>query len=340
MKVAFIKQGISTGMAGWESIRYPGPEALLRSFTLKTNIFSLLCEFQGDVWVVEGEKVFPHSFVETSRKYNPEYVPTVLRGHKGVPWAAVPWKEYDVVISLLPIIPDKIMARHSHILWCYYALAHTSKLFRKSLGAPYGAYDLFLDHALYLPSELKCLPQSVGFPYTVNPDITQELIHPTNAPAVFLDSRLMPKYQANPRWFHKKCSLPIKHSLWRPTAKRLMKGHIESPPDFLKRVGNCKYLLLARKDGYIGQGILEAAALGLIVVSGPGRYASLVCHPRCLVSAADDTRSGLAVIEDVEKDIVLQREILEYQEKVLRERFWREPLAILSEGVRLKWEIS
>ena len=326
LKGAFIKQGFSSTFATWESLKYPGPEKLLDAFRFKSKLFSLLVELRADIWVVSGGKQIDGTFCsEFSRK--------IVKQHKTAPISHVPWDKYDVVISVLPFIPRRIIEAHPKILWVYCSIGHVSKLHRRSLGKVWDSYDLFLDHAS-VGGELKRLPSSVPFPFPTNHGLLKELIQPTNEPAVFLDTRLLRK--APLWWFEKRCNLPVRCSP-KPAinGRRILSGRFTGTKEYLEALGSCKYFLVSKKQNSIGQAALEAAALGLIVMSGPGVYPSVLCHPRCL-TAPNNPRQGLNVIKEIERDANLQKEILAYQDAVLWTTFWKEPLGLLRDALKMK----
>lgn len=326
MKAAFLKSGASSTFATWESLLWSGPERLLHTFRFKSKLFSLLVELQADIWVVSGgEKVDGTFCSDFSRE--------MVKKHKTVPIDKVPWNEYDIVISVLPFVPNKIIKAHPEILWAYLSIGHTSKPHHQSLGKVLGGCDLFLNHAL-VRGELKGLPQSIPFPFPTNYRLLRELVQPTNEPAVFLDTRLTEREPLS--WFKKRCKLPIRCSPEPASSrKKILAGKFTRTREYLEALGSCKYFLLSRKPSFIGQAALEAAALGLIVISGSGVYPSTLCHKRCLVNP-NNPRRGLNAIKGIEKDVGLQEEILAHQDAVLQDVFWERPLAVLREALEMK----
>lgn len=331
MKMALVKQGFSATWASWESVRYSNPMQLLESFRFQSKIFSLLCHFEADVWVIKGLDVPPETFVETSGE---KYVNAMLKLHKGVSWSAVPWEEYDIVVSTLPIVPEKIIKNHPGILWCYYVQGHTSKMYKRSLRGPYGKYDLFLNELALTEPKLKKLPQSVACPYPTDLNLMRNLIKPTNDPAVFLDTRLLNR--ESPSWFQARCDLPIRHSS-KPAinSKRLLDQNFTDAKTYLTELGSCKYFLLCRKPNFNGQAALEAASMGLIVVSGPGIYPSALCLKESL-TRPNSPRDGVKAIRKIEEDPALQKRLLAHQDRVLRQVFWKEPIEMLYAAVEMK----
>ena len=326
LRAAFIKQGFSSTFTSWEPLPWSGSKRLLDAFRFKSKLFSLLVEFEADIWVVSGGEKIDGTFCsEFSRK--------IVKKHKTIPLGEISWSRYDIVISVLPFIPKEIIDAHPRILWCYLSIGHVSKLHRRSLGKVLGGYDLFLNHAS-VGGKLKRLPQSISFPFPTSHRLLRELIQPTNESAVFLDTRLTKREP--PSWFRKRCELPIRCSP-QPASngQKVLGEQFTKTKEYLKTVGMCKFFLLARKSGFVGQAALEAAALGLIVVSGPGVYPSVLCHPRCL-TAPNNPRQGLNAIKSIEKDVGLQEEILAYQDAVLWTTFWKEPLGLLHDALKMK----
>jgi hypothetical protein len=326
MKAGFIKQGFSSTFTTWESLLWSGPERLLHAFRFKSKLFSLLVEWQADIWVVSGGTKLGGTFCS-------DFSQKILSKHKAVPIDIVPWDEYDVVISVLPFIPKEIIRAHPKILWAYLSIGHVSKLHRQSLDKVQGSYDLFLDHSS-VGRGLKTLPQAISFPFPTNRNLLRKLIQPMNESAVFLDTRLVKKEPL--WWFRKRCNLPIRCSPQPATnGRRILAGRFTRTKEYLEMLGSCKYFLVSKKQNSIGQAALEAAALGLIVVSGPGVYPNVLCHPRCL-TAPNNPRQGLNVIKKIEKDTELQREILAHQDGVLSSNFWKGPLATLHKALEMK----
>ena len=235
-------------------------------------------------------------------------------------WADVPWGNHDIVISAGRIVPPDIIQAHPRTLWVVLEKEHTAFRNKKP-----GAYDLFWDY-----TDVDALP------YMVNLDIMRELIKPTNEAAVWLPSRsVRPHGTAQVETPPVEIAgLPVKYpGVWNlsRTYRAALDGGIEAPFEFWKRQGACRYLLNLR-DADIGQPIIEAAALGLIVISSPEAY-SVVCHPDCRVN---NMSGAITVIERLELSPTLRQVILDYQDEVLQMIFWRRPLAKLEKALERK----
>ncbi|MBN2272084.1 MAG: hypothetical protein JXN61_15830 [Sedimentisphaerales bacterium] len=340
MKICIVKQSYVTEFT-WESVRFTSARELLDKFILRSQNFSLLAGLRGDVWVVEDGAAISDTHRNLIDRA-PRAIEALYKSHKAVSWSDIPWHEYDVVLSADQIIPDDIIRQYPDILWCYFEQEHTLPSFAKSAQKPDGAYDLFLNHHLSSPSELKNLPQSIAFPYTSNPDIMRELLSPARKPVVFLDSHMIRDRLENiedaAAEYEKKCGLPVKYprpwdfaNSYECVGRKLTKKTSEH----LAEMAGCRYFLLVRRGG-IGQGAIEAASMGLIVISDSNEiYSRLVCHPACFVRPMnyDD---ALAKVKSIESAPGLQEQIRQFQDKALREHFWNKPVEVLRKGLRMK----
>jgi hypothetical protein len=343
-KICFVKQSYILNLP-WKSVRFRNPKQMAESFVYRSQNLEFIIAKKADVWVAEGQSV-----VCAGAAKDPEGLSAMRRAHETVPWSAIPWGEYDAVFSHDPIIPDKITRRHPRILWFYNEPEHRTARARKaSQGILSGAYDLFWDDYMRAGPKLKRLPQAVGFPYPRNPDIMRELVKPTNEPAVFLDSRHVHEVAPGKRGpmladFEAICGLPVRYAYTdvqteqgKSMRRLLPTGKMMRCLDYLKLVGSCKYYLVFREKRINGQAAAEAAALGLIVVANSnGVYHEILCHPKCTIPPGGPARLGLRVIQGIEKDPDLQKEILDYQDRKLREKFWKEPLGILGAALEMK----
>ncbi len=333
----------------WESARYSSPEQTLSLFRYGSQNISFIIGTKADVWVVEGISVRPAFFVDTKR---PNVFREMYEVHKAVSWAEIPWDEYDIVITVDPILNERedIVKSQPRTLWVYIEPDHRAPRARRAAhGGPLIPYDLFWDDLMRTSSRLYSLPQSVGFPHFANPDIMRDLIKPTLGPGVFLDSRyvfgLTEKERSHmAREYGDLCGLPIKHPPLGGRESRtsnrihyLMRGELLHTADFLKLLGSCKYFATWRQKGTNGQATLEAAALGLIAIANDNAvYPKMLCHPMCLVKPNEIPRKIMRLIGKIERHPELQAEILAHQDKALWEKFWHRPLGILEKALEMK----
>jgi hypothetical protein len=318
MKVCFVKKPNYTDW-GWESYKYSNPEEVMGSWKLCSHDISLAVGKKADMWVIG----------------------------RGAEWDSIPWGDYDIVITAGAIASPELMARHPKTLWI-------------CAGTSGKNYDLYWDHRLRATSELNELPQGIGFPYFTSPDVMRGFVIPAEANhrnpkhfvenrVVFIDSRHMFAIPRGHRHrdaheYHHMCGLRVWHAplntVEKPGDNRaefVAKNMMIHGKAYLEHVGACKYSVTWQKGAILGQGAAEAAALGLIVIANSnGIYHKMVCHPTCLVPPGCSPRKVFNLVNKIEKDPSWREEILAHQDKVLREKFWNEPLAILEKALGMK----
>jgi hypothetical protein len=315
-RLAFVKQPWCVAWS-WKSTCFQSARQMLDSFYYKTGCFSLLVHWRGDVWVMEESEC--HSNDRTMWEGSDPEAAREMWAHMPLTsWDAVTWSNYDIVVSAGRIVPSDIIQSYPRTLWVVLEGEHT--VFRDKEP---GEYDLFWDYS------------NVGaLPYMVNLDIMRELIQPTNEAGVWLPSRMVrPCGEAQPETPPVELAgLPAKYPApWNlgHVYRVALDGDIESPLDFWKRLGACRYLLNLRPGGQIGQPIIEAAALGLVVVSSPEIY-DIVCHPDCRIETIDEAEE---IIRKLEESPDRRQVVLDYQDRILREVFWQKPLAKLEKAI-------
>lgn len=340
MKACFVKVSDMINWP-WESLRYPGPKQLLNSFVFSSRGLSLMVKFESDVWVIHRRD----AAIPAHR-----LLLGVVKGHRNIVSPSnIPWEEYDIVISADPIIDEKIIKLYPQILWCYHEIRHACPRALESVraGRPWGGYDLYLDHFLRGKKEITKFPMIASHPYMRNMDLLKGLVKPSNRPAVFIEPRNVPGTERDRKklrtQFQNLCGLPVKYApmperkdLLPKFQKILSAGKkILGTTEYLELVGSCKYYLSWRRRKIYGQSLPEAAALGLIVVAPIRRsVVGELCHPKCWIPPESET--GLKVIWKIESDPAMQEEILRHQERVLRRKYWEEPLALLHRAVEVK----
>ncbi len=319
MRLAFVKQPWCVAWS-WRSTRFHTPRQMLESFYYKTGCFSLLAHWQGDVWVMEESECRSGDRAMWEGG-DPQAAKQMWARTPLTPWADVPWGEYDVVVSAGRIVPLEVIQANPRTLWCVLEGEHTAFGDKEP-----GEYDLFWDY-----SDVDAMP------YVVNPDLMRDLARPTNEAGIWLPSRMVRPHgdeQPEPSPVEL-AGLPVHRPEWwnlGHTYRVALDGDIEPPLDFWKRQGSCRYLLNLRPGGQIGQPIIEAAALGLVVISRPEAY-DVVCHPSCRVETADE---AMEIVKKLERESVSRGMVKLYQDNVLWDKFWRKPLARLEQAVERK----
>ncbi|MBI4394952.1 MAG: hypothetical protein HY583_02030 [Candidatus Omnitrophica bacterium] len=341
MKICIVKQPYATELT-WATHRWSNEQELLDQFVCRSQNFGLVCETRADIWVIEDGPYASESYRDLKR-FRPEATKALYQLHRVSKWNEVPWSEYDVVISLDQIVPEQIIREYAEILWCYYEQEHCKKSFLKSTRAPFGAYDLFLNHALNSSNpSIDHLPASINFPYLCSIEAFKKIISAKKDERAFLDShsfRAFPDEQFITTQLARRLGIEVCYG--RPwdfdnsylcVARKL----VDSPREYLNKLASCKYFLINRGGLSIGQAVPEAAALGVIVLSSRGQiYSHYLCHPSCWVKPGD-WNSAARVIKQIQSDKRLQQEILAYQFDRVRFFFLDEPLRLLRQYLEIK----
>jgi len=349
MKICIVKHPYYMNFT-WESARYESPEQMLKLFKYRSQNLTFVIGMKADVWIVEGKTVSPAFSLD---KADPVVFKALYEAQPAVPWSTIPWDDYDIVITIDPILNKKqgVVKSRPNILWLYNEPSHRSG--RAQAAAQHGPlepYDLFWDDFMRAPHRVTKLPQSISFPYLANPDIMRALIKPTNDGGVFIDSRHVVEQPKGMRVrmvkeFQDICGVPVKYAPLEGQITEetrysrsvlVIRRKMLECADYLKLMGSCKYYLVWRRKLTNGQGALEAAALGLIVIASDSAYSKMLCHPTCSIPRGGPARTGLRLIQKIEKDRDWQVEILAHQDKMLWKKFWNKPLEILSAALELK----
>jgi hypothetical protein len=104
--------------------------------------------------------------------------------------------------------------------------------------------------------------------------------------------------------------------------------------EYLSALDQCKYYIAVGRYSGPGQGIREAAALGLICIGEQDKlYHQMICHPELL---CPDMVSMPRIFKKLAASPALQQEALEYQYAMLEKKFSKEPLELLEKAVEMK----
>ncbi len=342
MRVCILKQPNAVEFI-WSTHRWSNAQELLDNYVMRSTNFGLVCETQADIWVVEDGEYVSDTYVSLLTRA-PEGVNALYRSHSAAKWADIPWEEYDVIISLDPIVSDSIIIRYPEILWCYYEQEHAMESFRASAKSPFGKYDLFLNHALSSSNDpIIGLPRSINLPYVYSRDAFNRVVTAEKHERVYLDSRCIrdiPHLEFFRMQLARKLGIEIDHCKpWDFKNSHLCVANKvpSSTREYLNQLASCKYFLLNRGgSNNIGQSAPEAAALGVIVLSDKYQiYSHYVCHPKTWVRPRDyDSTAG--VIKEIQKDPNLQRKIIEYQFERTQNLFLNQPLRVLRSCLKMK----
>lgn len=341
MKIAFVKQCYMPEFT-WSTHRWDGDiDALIDNYLLRSKWFSFIADVGADVFVVEDGEYETH-VKRDYLKYHPKGIKALYGAQSAIDMHGIKWADYDVVISIDPIVDRDIIDKYPEILWCYYAGEHKVAGFSASCKKPRRGYDVFLDHTLHVSGRKRSLPMPIPFPPLHSHQqaaLAFDVQHKSHS--VFLDSRQI-RHTRDIRSFKAKMEywlgVPVAHP--RPwdfanSYEEAAKRHIMSTREFVGRLASCRYFLLSRGPGAIGQSIPEAASVGCIVLASGETYSKKLCHPEAMINP-QDYASAARVLQKLEADKELRSEILRYQYEKLEANFYSKPMAKLDKLLEKK----
>tara|TARA_B110000008_G_scaffold258210_1_gene276994 strand:+ start:2683 stop:3723 length:1041 start_codon:yes stop_codon:yes gene_type:complete len=247
------------------------------------------------------------------------------------------WCRDDIidVIKLKNLYPDK--------LFIYENVEHAFANFNYD-------YDLILDHTDFSFRAIQKLNTKISFPYPINKDILRKNIDCIKSKTIYFDSRDIIQYAkiANTSIdninsqisnFMKQYNISVNIVNKRPE-KHLSPlldndSNITNTLTYFNRIGQSKYFVLTFPR--LGQSLVEAAALNCIVIGTKKSINSpFICHKECLFN-------DFASLEQIKNNVLyleskpeLQKEILEYQDKMLTKYYYEHQKNVLQKALELK----
>jgi len=317
---------------------------LFEVWPFKAVYWELTCILKADWYiippVVEGDYVREILRHPGHTQLIEKYTTNVL------PLERVPFSDYDLVITLDPILkppPD------SRTLFAYYVQEHWDRLYRESLRSPCPGYELFLDHMMEAPAHTEHLPQALSFPYLHDPHFLRSQFSPSRQELAWADHRLLmtlagkrPGEVASAEAAAAKTRLEqvLDIEIRCTTINQTNPWGVYDPPhwgepaEYLRELASCRYYLAVGDMAGAGQGLVEAAALGCLCIGQADRaYHRLLCHPTCL---CEDLAEMPRRFRALRNNPDLCRDVLAFQDTNLTEHFLNRPLRALASAIEMK----
>lgn len=344
MKVAIVKQ-IYDAQGPWASVKWQDttPAKIFDIWPGTITFWGLACLLKAD-WYVVGQGKLVSDYVADILRNKPRKKIMEKYTKHVVDLKDIPLDDYDLVITLDPIlgIPKK-----SKTLFAYFVPEHWDRLYNQSIEKPLGNFDVFLAVMLDSHPELVALPQSVSFPYPFDAKTLRDMF--LSAPkkeVAWAEWRLLSALGMTRMWSQsaeeavKRLEKVIGIPVYQKGNFNKTPFGITDPPSwkdalaYLGELNQCKYYIAVGRYSGPGQGIREAAALGLICIGEQDKpYHQMICHPRLLCK---DMVQMPKMLKELIASSELQKEALDYQNKALEEKFAKEPLELLKKAVAMK----
>jgi hypothetical protein len=293
---------------------------MLDSFYYKSGLFSLLALLGGDVLVMEdNQEMLACGDYAMWYAGGPGACEEMSNRTEQTPWRLVNWDNYDVVVSAGKIVPKNIIDGFPNVLWMVAGVEYTAYDYKPSQPAP---YDCYWDYT-----------SIEDFPYMVDSILLRSMITAKDEKdGIWLPSRAVRPHcpgagvsaTISDQPIIQLAGLPVFHpNVWNlgRTYQAILQGLVQPPREIWENMSRCRYMLNI-DTGALGQPLLEAAALGLIVISTKTHYEKMVA-PACRVKNFEQALDTVAMLE---RSPEKRAEILNYQAVMLGRYFWTYPL--------------
>jgi hypothetical protein len=348
MKAAIVKQALDV-CGPWASVRWRDttPELIFTIWPGKAQFWEMMCLFKADWFVIPQQQTTDYTRWAVLNHPGRE---ALVRSHTRnvVDPREIPFDEYDLIISIDAILD---VPQGQSALFAYYASEHVDKHYVESRQGPLRNYDLFLDHLMEAPAELRSIPQTIAFPYVRDPDWMRFLFRGRKENAIWVDWRTLVTLASDGvsdpwREATDDAAKRLEEVLGFPLrfTGELFKGvyGVNDPPlwghprRYLESVSRCKYYLAGGQISGAGQGLADAASLGCICIGQRDKvYHRMICHPDCL----SDSLIGMPrIVRRIINSPDKHEEVLAWQDRALQEDFVRKPIAILERAMQWKAE--
>lgn len=343
LRVAFVKQCYDI-FGPWSTLRWreTTPRDHLKFWPYKSTLWEMTCLLEADWYITPY--IHESWFVKNAIFCSPERKKKFDKYTRAiVPPTAIPFEEYDVVITFDPIL------RPPHGLstvFAYFMNEHCDPDYKNSCRSPLNGYDLFLDHLLTFSNTVTAFPQSVSFPYLRDFDTARSIFNKPQEEALWVDARTIMQLANGSTVWNVQCDT-IRRDLEQflsievRTRKNIYTNYwkLDDPPawndpaNYMEELSRCRYYLSLTASG-AGQGICDAASLGLVCLGTSNKpYHTLTCAPQFLCRDISDAFGKLHVLKESGS---LGTLILSTQDQNLATNFQENSLTLLHQAVLLK----
>jgi hypothetical protein len=346
VKVAFVKQ-LYDVFGPWSSVLWKDttPRGLFDIWPGRGTFWEMACFLQADWYIIPQQ--FTGDYAQDAVLQIPGRAEIIeLNTRNVIAPDEIPFERYDLVITFDPILD---VPAQSPTLFAYFVVEHWDHLYKEALRAPHGHYDLFLAHILDAPESFDSLPRPVAFPYMRDPDTAQTVFSSEKEEAVWVDFRTLTTLgmaETYGPWvstghgaakrLEEVLRLPVRY---KSSINENLYG-ISDPPAwgdailYFDQLACCRYYVAVGTIAGAGQGLCDAASLGLICVGQQDKsYHRLICHPAALCASMIELPRRLRAIA-ASRD--LQAEVRAWQDGALRHFFQQRPLALLEDAISIK----
>ena len=345
IKTLFIKQGLDIvgprTSYGWaDGIE----ENLLDAFKGKVSLYEMLVYFKADYAIVPTQIMAPWLKSLYSAEFEQEMNNTTTNVRA---LDSLDLGKYDLVITHDPFLRNvpELKQQYPNTVFAYILAEHTSWQLH-SLGFE---YDLFLDHTYNSGDEVVRLPQSLNMVYPRVPDTIYDLFG-SDKTSIFVDYRSVGHFLTNG---NNNVALNIKQAqsyldgldlglplepLSENSLKPFMFGNQNSDAkEYYSKLSRSKYFVTIANR--VGQAAFDAASAGALVIGNvQSKLHNMLCGEGTLVSANSTIDEVKLLIDKLESDNTLFKELLAEQQSNLEQLTVKRPIEQLTKAIQLRNE--
>ena len=298
LKFLIVKELLDE-LGPYESFNFSdySPLEILKTYKSKLNGYYTIIAFEADHIILNIEKS-KYDYINKN-KYNHK-IKEKTKKIKNI--EGINWGQYDCVIfrnNILNIKEIKLKYPKTKFL-----LEHVEHCFKNNNND----FDVILEHNDFSLNGYIKDKKHISFPYIVPFQKLREIFEIKKENKIFFDNR-------------QKLIGDIFDGYQLISTKRpeicYNNGFIDNNLEYIQKLCISKFFILLTKR--VGQCLPEAAAYKCIVFSINIPQSKLICHPYCIINNLKDCK---AKIQKIDKDLNLMKEILEYQDKKLKENYY------------------
>jgi len=337
MKILIIKEIIDE-LGSYDSFNYVDIsfETICDNFKTKANGIHSIFAFKTDYAIINNKKT---KYNYKQKLYEHNNVINFIRNNtkKCFNVNNINFSNWDIIWCRDDILFDinKIKNDHPKTLFVYENIEHAFSIINN-------CYDLILDHTNFsfqIPNSLNTV---VSFPYPIDFNILRTNIDCNKTIDIYIDSRviyatnqnILTLYNNYIEYFNE-FSLSLCSNIPRP---EICYNNINKESDckkYLEKIGRSKYFVLTVPR--LGQSLVEAAALNCIVIGiKQNMHSKIICHKECIFNNPTFKEEIKSKILYLESKPELQKEILEYQDKMLTKYYYEHQKNVLQKALELK----
>lgn len=311
MRILVLKEK-EDSLGSYESFKFKDKtvDDIINSYKNKLNGVHTILHFKADHFIIDRNPTLNY---KKSQKISYD---TDIKNPKDIKY-----DEYDIVWCRDAILDNIVELKNLYprVLFIYEDVEHCFKNNDNN-------YDLIIDHDKFdfqLPSSLGV---KVSFPYVSSANVLRSHFDLTKKDNhIYFDWRDNQQYTKQLSLSFNDCRERMEKYLDEKYGKKYITGSMKAMNNFgseknadtyLEKLSSSKYFVLTFKR--LGQALVEAAGMKCIVIGTIQQVnAKYICHPFCLFNEFTPIDKVMAKIHAIEQDTVLQKEILEHQDRLL-----------------------